>query len=570
VAAPGQSGQSPEKGILQISMRSRLIVAALAFALVSCGTNVKDKYLTEGNRLFSRGEYVKAAGAYREAASIDPQLAFAHYGEGRCLLRMGRYPEAQQALRRANELFPEGSSERNDAKLQLAYALVHGWNDEDLAEVEIVAVALCKRDPNSFDGRRLLGDLALVRARKWASGKTPKVERSEFYLNDALFEYGVAAKVRPDDPSLPLQIARALALKGSLEESERSYRTAIRKDTKQLEPYAELYRVLLAEDKLPEAAEVLKQAAADLPSDPGFAIMLAAQALVSDPNTAPPFIERLKSRDLNLPAANLIVGDFYLRAGRLDRAEREYRNCFSSKKYELACRVRLIRMALFENNQNGLQLLVMDTLRLDHQNTAALTAQAVIKASSGDTDGAERQLRGLLDVDTDGPFARYYLASLQARQGQSQEARQTLDVALREQPDLLGARLLLARSQLVLRDYADAQKSAELVLAVRNDDTRARQISHAAQAALLSSRELAKLFAVPTPENLAEGNPGLAGNSPGFPETLPETIKLKDSVSDVAIEAFKKLRAKDYAKVDLVAAVPGLWSAGELGTYIGN
>jgi tetratricopeptide (TPR) repeat protein len=347
-------------------------------------------------------------------------------------------------------------------------------------------------------------------------------------------------------------------------ESEKAYRTALQLDNNVPDAYAELYRVLLTEGKLEEAAEDLKQAISHVPSYPGFALMLAAQALTTTPASAPPFIEQLKSRNLGLPAANLITGDFYVRDGHLERARQEYRNCFSNNKYALTCRARLIRMSLLENNRNGLNELAEETLQLDHGNTAALTAAAVMKGYAGDAQAAERGLRSLLDVVTDGPLARYYWAKIQVKQGQFDEALLNLDVASQRQPDFVRARLLLANVQFALRHYADARKSAEAVLAIQSDNAQAHKILDSAKSAGNDQVGPAKLSTRP-----GFATSDVLANSEST-AVLAQEIPLKDSVCDAAVAAFKKLRSQDYARIDLAAAVPGVWSTSDFSPFIGN
>jgi tetratricopeptide (TPR) repeat protein len=553
--------------LYNVSMTLRVVSLAFFLALTSCSPEAtKQRYVSDADKLFSSGKYVEAAELYQKAIAIDPRLAHAYYGRGRCLLHLGNYNEAGGALHRAAELLPPSSSEYRDIDTQLAYALVHSWDDRQLAEVERVGVDLCKRDPKSFDGRRLLGDLSLIRARKRA---TTNAHLSEYYLDDALGEYRIALNVRPNDAYVALQLARALAVKGLLTESEQKYRAAIQLDKSVPDTYAELYRLLLAQEKLPEAEAVLQSAILDVPSHQGFALMLAAQTLVTNPNMAPPVIEQLKSKDTGLRAATLIAGDFYTRAGQLDRAKQEFGRCVAAKQFELACRVRLIRIATFENNQSDLEKLVKETLQLDRNNPAARTAGAVLKLKAGDTETAERELRKLLDMDTDGPVARYYLARIQARQGLLADASQTLELALQRQPDLVQARLLLARVQLSLRDYGDARRSAEAVLASHSENAQAKELLEAAKAAGMGPRSLADFYISEGEISKMDGldlrlEPA-AGASP-----LTQPIRLQNSVCDAAVAAFNKLRAKDYERYDLVTDVPGVWSTAALTTYIGN
>jgi len=60
-----------------------------------------------GAALYSRGEYGKAADAYRRAVGLDPGLAAAHYGLGKALARQNEIHEAIRAFQKAVALQPD-------------------------------------------------------------------------------------------------------------------------------------------------------------------------------------------------------------------------------------------------------------------------------------------------------------------------------------------------------------------------------------------------------------------------------------------------------------------------------
>jgi tetratricopeptide (TPR) repeat protein len=547
-------------------MVRQIVGLCFVLALASCSsTGRKQKALAEGNAFFANGKDADAVAKYGEALKVDPRLALAYYGQGRSYLRMRNYSEAEGAFRRALDLLPPGTPERDDASIQLAYVLVHAWNESKLTEVERVAVDLCKRDAKSFEGRQLLGELALVRARKRGS---TDVKFWNFLMEDAVDEFRIAANVRPNDAAVQLGLARSFAGKGMASDSEKAYRRTLALDKSKPEVYAELYRILIAQGKLPDAEQVLRNAIVTLPSHQGFSVMLAAHVLATDAAKAPPLIEQLKSKDTALPSPNLIAGDFYLRAGDLDRAKQEYQRCISAGKSELACRVRLIRIALFQNNARELKDSVQATLKADHNNVTARAVDDVFKLRAGDIDSAERELRRLLDTDTDGPFARYYLARIQVRQGQLSDASQTLTVALQRRPDYLQARLLLAEVQLALRNFTNAKESAEAVLEGQSNNAEARAILEAAKSEGKGSNvQVESYLSNPQWRNLTSKSSG--GSAVGdLNPSIKDPVRLKDSVCDVAIAAFNKMKDKNYDRVELIQAVPGVWSTAALAEYV--
>lgn len=550
----------------------RALITFIFLLAIACSCSfdaTKHKYVSNGDRLFANGKYGEAAKMYQKALSIDPRFAPAYYGRGRSLERLENFPEAEGAFRRALELLPPGSAEHQDAEVQLAYVLLHIPGGARMDEIEKAGVELCRRDPNSYDGRRLLGELAMIRAR---SSATINVKQCESFLDEALVEYRIAKNVRPDDAAVALGFARSLAVKGLPGEAEQVYRAALQNDKTRPEMYSELYRLLIAQEKFADAEQVLRDGICNVPSHQGFAVMLATQALATDPARALPFIEQLKVAELRLPAANLIAGDFYVRAAQLDRAKEEYRRSIAAKQFEHACRARLIQIAMFQNSAIDLTGLVQEMLKINSADPVALVADAVVKMKAGDTDTAERELQSALASDLKDPNAPYHLARLELQRGHLNLAKLSLQTALQRKPGFIPALLMLAQVQFASREYRDAQKSAEEVLASRSDNTQARIVLDAAKAvANRADQQVYPRTMDAVMNGLYSGASGVATESRVRSDpSAPQEIYLKDSVCDAALAAFNKLRARDYARFDLAAEVPGVWSPEALARYLGN
>ena len=60
-----------------------------------------------GDRFYARGQYEYALGRYQRAVELDKQNASAHYGMGLVETKLGRFAEAEQAVREAAELAPQ-------------------------------------------------------------------------------------------------------------------------------------------------------------------------------------------------------------------------------------------------------------------------------------------------------------------------------------------------------------------------------------------------------------------------------------------------------------------------------
>jgi tetratricopeptide (TPR) repeat protein len=159
-------------------LRVRFIVFLIgALTLVSCSRDpkiVRQKYLESGNKYFAKGRYKEASITYRNAIRTDPKFGEAYYHEALVELKLSRIANAVPYLRRAIELLPADDSKTAaadyvDANVKLAEILLLAAQTSDpgdrnnkfLDEVRGIKDLLLKKDPNSFDGTKLNGELTL-------------------------------------------------------------------------------------------------------------------------------------------------------------------------------------------------------------------------------------------------------------------------------------------------------------------------------------------------------------------------------------------------------------------------
>src|SRR4029077_20503763 len=95
-------------------------------------------------------------------------------------------------------------------------------------DVEKFTRDLLKRDPNSFDAHRLIGDLNYGRATEAYRNKHP--EEGQQFLATATAEYRKADSIKPGQQGVSMQLARALSANGDFAGAEQLYRRVIEKD----------------------------------------------------------------------------------------------------------------------------------------------------------------------------------------------------------------------------------------------------------------------------------------------------------------------------------------------------
>jgi tetratricopeptide (TPR) repeat protein len=147
-----------------------LALVLTALTLLSCNRDpnyLKQKYLESGNKYFDAGRFKEASIMYRKAIDKDRKYGVAYYKLALTDLKANSIGGAVGALQRAVELLPKGTADSDDAILKLSEILVvaaqsQEHNERYLKEVADNSAGLLKRNPNSWQGHKLTGDLAML------------------------------------------------------------------------------------------------------------------------------------------------------------------------------------------------------------------------------------------------------------------------------------------------------------------------------------------------------------------------------------------------------------------------
>src|ERR1700679_45706 len=145
----------------------QLIIALTALALVSCSRDpnyLKQKYLDSGNKYYGQKRYKEASIMYRKAIEKDRKFGQAYYHLALVDLDLQQAPNAYPMLRRAVELLKPDTPDFGDATLKLSELMLMAAQssknpDALIAEVQPMVDGLLKRNPASWEGHKLSGDI---------------------------------------------------------------------------------------------------------------------------------------------------------------------------------------------------------------------------------------------------------------------------------------------------------------------------------------------------------------------------------------------------------------------------
>ena len=482
------------------SIRS-VALALVALAFVSCSRDpnvTKKRYVDSGDKYFAKERYKEAAIQYRNAIKIDPRYGMAYYKLALVGLK-GNPPDwagAVNELRKAKETIPASQQEHWDTQVKLIEIFlspVVNHNEALMTEVQGLCEELLKRDPNSFDGHRLLGDFNYTKARNAFSVKNE--EESHRDLDAALVEYHNADAIQPGNEGVTMQLARCLLRNQDYAGAEQAFRSVIAKNNKSVEAYRELYILLWERNQRPEAEALLKAGFRDNPKVFRFLIWLAEQYVAENRrDDMLGVLQQIKSKAAEYPRAYFDVGDFYLRVGDGDSAVKEYKEGIAKDaKNKADYEKRVIEVLMRQGKQAEAAAYTDQILKDNPKDPDAREVEAAVALDKGDVARALPELQQVVAAAPNNPVAHYNLGRAFFRHNEPEQARQHFARAIELRPQYTSARLALAEFQVGRQEFDAAVKSAQEILKYDPGNEPAKLIG---SAALMGQRKFPESRAV--------------------------------------------------------------------------
>jgi tetratricopeptide (TPR) repeat protein len=465
-----------------------LALALVAASLISCNRDpnyLKQKYLQSGIKFFDGGRYKEASIMFRRSIETDRKFGSAYYHLALTYLKQGEVPNAVGVFRRAHELLKPGTEEANDTDLKLSEIIILAAqsqenNEANLKEVQQTVDGLLKRNPQSWQGLKLSGDIAMLATAKLY--RAAKVEDAKKELGTAISDYRQALTVKPGDPIITLALGRTLVVDGEVDEAQTLFRSMIDKDKKNLNGYYELYRVYVARKKTPEAEAILKEAVRNNPQDAQLRLTLARFYYASGKRPELVALMNEMKGDLKqFPNAYFQSGDFYLRVNSMDEAIKQYeegiqkdpsrRNAYLKHEIEAYIRSGKTNIA-YEKNEL--------ILKNDPKDPESRGLRATFMLDRGDINTAMTELQSVVTAKPKNWVARFNLGRAHFARGEYEQARQEFDAAIQLRPDYLPARLAQIQVSLVRGDSDSALHQADETIRIAPTSVEARVMKAAA------------------------------------------------------------------------------------------
>jgi tetratricopeptide (TPR) repeat protein len=451
-----------------------LAVTLAAVLLISCSRDpnyLKQKYLQSGKKYYDAGRYKEASIMFRKSIEADRKYGLAYYELAMTDLKLGQLPNAVPALRRAVELLKPGTTEADDADLKLGEIMVVAAqaqkdNDAIVADVQHIVDGLLARNGDSWAGHKLTGDLAMLATAK--SYRNTEVADAKKNLEKAIAEYRRALSLKSGDQIITLALARALVVDGETAEAQSLFKSMIAKDKTNLNGYYELYRVYLAQRNIPEAEAILKSAIQNNPKNTQLRMTLVQFYFATKKN--PELIAALDTMKANLkqfPDAYLQAGDFYMRVGSFDEANRQYEEGIHKDSGRQSVYLKHEIEAYIRSGKTDLAMQKNDIiLKTDPKDPDSRGLKATFLLDKGDINQAMGELQSVVTARPNNFVARFNLGRAHFARGEYEQARQEFDTAIQLRPDYIPARLAQTQVALIRGDNDAALHDADALLKI--------------------------------------------------------------------------------------------------------
>ena len=459
-----------------------LIIALTALALVSCSSDPnykKQKYLDSGNKYYGQKRYKEASLMYRKAIQQDLKFGAAYYHLALVDLDLERPQDAYPMLRRAVELLKPGTPDSDDATLKLSEIILMAAQSSKnppalLAEVQPMVDGLLQRNPSSWEGHKLSGDIALLQSSALYKAGDPAGARQG--ISKAIQEYRASLSSKPGDYTVTLALGRTLALDGESTEAESLFKSLIAKDKVNLNGYYELYRIYTGQKKLPEAEATLQSAIAAVPKDAPLRLVLAQFYFVT--KRGDDLVKQLNDMKKDLkqfPNAYFQAGAFYQRVNQFDDAMKQYeegikadpdkKNSYLKSEIEVYIKQNNPVMAQTKNDQ---------ILRNDPKDPEARGLRATFMLDKGQIDQAEGDLQSVVTSRPGNWVARFNLGRAYFAKGEYDQALQQFNACISLNPGYLPARYAQTQVDIVRGNFDAAVHDADDILKIAPNSVQGR------------------------------------------------------------------------------------------------
>jgi len=464
-----------------------IFVLAIVSLVLSCSRSPQERaarFVTSGKLLLQKGEYTSAFLQFKNAVRLQPRDPEPLYYMGLISITQGRAKEAIAYLKRATEVSPQYIP----AQIKLAELMVLSQRPDLRKEAAARARAILEQHPDNADALALLASI---------QSQAGDLESAEGELREALSHNPGRLEVSTGLASLELS-------HGNWSAAESILKRAIAAAPHSPDPVAALGELYLLQHREADARAEFQRALQIDPHHVPTLLHLAQIAIVEGrPQEAEGIYRRLSQQQPGRFGG--LLARFLAESGKLQEAIEEYRVVLKADPDNRRVRSGLVEVLVKAGRVGEANSLLEAALDKNPSDVAALQQRAELLFEGGQYESSRQALAQLLQYEPNSAEAHYLLSGIYKVKGQFARQYQELNEALRLNPQLLPARIELARA--LLRD----DKASEALQLLQHAPAEQQQ------SPLLVAQRNWTFLALRDLRSFASGIPnGAAGNTPEF------------------------------------------------------
>ena len=417
-----------------------LVVVLIILSACSSPQAKEARFLDTGKKYLEAKDYARAILQFKNAAQVRPADAEPHFQLALAYLAARDVTSAVRDLRQAATLDPKHVR----ARLKLAELMVVNGDLNTVREGKELAKSALEVSPENADG---LTTQAMAELRLGNPGD------AEQRLLEVLNRF-------PQHLNSSLTLATLRLQRKDFTGAEEILKKAVAEAPKSAEPAMALGRFYVMRGQPAEAQEQFNRAIQLDPKNGTALLDLAALEMrAGQRDQAEQTYKRLSAfPDKQFKPLHAI---FLLQDGRRDAAIAEFGKLVKENPEDRALRTRLVRAYLAANRIPEGEQIITAALKHNPKDTDALLQRGEFYFRAGKYREAQADLIQVISFRPESAEAHFLLGKIHQRRGAAANQRQELADAVRLDPNLLAARLELAKALI-------AAKSAQAALDVMN------------------------------------------------------------------------------------------------------